>query len=171
MRPWPRTGHFNDVTAALSGVGLGSVSGLAAAVSQVLSTGERFRADLARLLLDEPGQVVIDEFTSVVDRRTARTASAAFSKAWRRTNGQAVLISCHDDITPWLKPDWVFDTASRCFSRGLFRRPPVRLSISRVGWDYWPTFEIHHYLTLPQTHRRLSILGQGRARSGWRTWL
>jgi ABC-type ATPase with predicted acetyltransferase domain len=56
---------------------------------------------------DAPGRVVIDEFTSVVDRQIARIGAHAFSKAWRKTGGQALLLSCHYDIIPWLAPDWV----------------------------------------------------------------
>jgi ABC-type ATPase with predicted acetyltransferase domain len=55
--------------------------------------------------------VVIDEFTSVVDRQIAKIGASAFSKAWRKTKGkQIVLLSCHYDIVEWLQPDWVYDT-------------------------------------------------------------
>jgi hypothetical protein len=37
-----------------------------------LSKGERFRADLARIVCEWPAPVAIDEFTSVVDRQIAR---------------------------------------------------------------------------------------------------
>ena len=36
---------------------------------RVLSTGQQFRANLARVLCEAPARVVIDEFTSVVDRK------------------------------------------------------------------------------------------------------
>ena len=47
----------------------------------VLSNGEQFRAGLARLLLSDEKAVVLDEFTSVIDRQVARIASGAFQKA------------------------------------------------------------------------------------------
>jgi len=60
-------GDFNAVTGALASVGLGSVPSWLRPY-RVLSMGERFRADLARVICDSPGRIVIDEFSSVVDR-------------------------------------------------------------------------------------------------------
>ena len=54
--------------------------------------------------------VVFDEFTSVVDRQVAQTASLAISKAIRRTKKRFIAVSCHSDIIEWLEPDWVFNT-------------------------------------------------------------
>ena len=68
------------VTSALSAVGLGSVPSWLRPFS-VLSNGEQFRAGLARLLLSDEKAVVLDEFTSVIDRQVARIASGAFQKA------------------------------------------------------------------------------------------
>lgn len=61
-------GGFDDVTAALSSVGPGSVPTWLRPYS-VLSNGEQFRANLARLIAEAPGQAVLDEFSSVVDRQ------------------------------------------------------------------------------------------------------
>jgi ABC-type Mn2+/Zn2+ transport system ATPase subunit len=104
-------GNFDDVTAALAAVGLGDVPAWLRPY-HVLSNGEKFRADLARIVSEAPARVVVDEFTSVVDRQIARIGALAFQKAWRRTKGQAVLLSCHYDIAEWLEPDWIFDTAN-----------------------------------------------------------
>lgn len=143
-------GRFDDATAALSAVGLGSVPAWLRPYS-VLSNGERFRADLARIVCDRPAAVVIDEFTSVVDRQIARVGALAFGKAWRRTGGKAVLLSCHYDIIDWLGPDWVLDTATGAFTgRYLRRRPPIELEIQQTDWRWWPYFEPHHYLKLPR---------------------
>jgi len=142
-------GDFNAVTAALSAVGLGSVPAWLRPY-EVLSNGERFRATLARLVCDAPALAVVDEFSSVVDRQIAKVGAGAFAKAWRRTGGQAVLLSCHYDILDWLEPDWVFDTASGRFERGcLRRRPRLEMHIHPTDWRYWPLFEPHHYLKLP----------------------
>ena len=143
-------GNFDDVTAALSAVGLGNVPSWLRPY-QVLSNGERFRADLARIISEAPEQIIVDEFTSVVDRQVAKVGAAAFGKAWRRTGGRAVLLSCHYDVIDWLEPDWVFDTAERSFARGaLWRRPRFELEIVRTDWRYWPEFEPHHYLKIPK---------------------
>lgn len=143
-------GDFNAVTGALSAVGLGNVPTWLRPFS-ALSNGERFRAGLARVVCDAPAQVVIDEFTSVVDRQIARIGALAFQKAWRRTPGKCVLLSCHYDVLNWLEPDWVFDTASGQFARGcLWRRPRFDLDIWQTDGSYWPLFEPHHYLKLPR---------------------
>src|SRR5258708_5338659 len=86
-------GDFDAVTGALAAVGLGSVPSWLRPYA-VLSNGEKFRADLARIICEAPERVVIDEFTSVVDRQIAKFGALAFQKAWRRTKGQAVLLSC-----------------------------------------------------------------------------
>ncbi|MGO1000821.1 hypothetical protein [Lysobacter sp. CA196] len=147
-------GDFNAATAALAAVGLGSVPAWLRPYD-VLSNGERFRADLARLIAEAPLRAVVDEFSSVVDRQIARIGAMAFAKAWRRTQGQAVLLSCHHDILDWIEPDWVFDTATAQFERAaagsrLRRRPTFDLEIAETGWEHWPAFEPHHYLKLPR---------------------
>jgi GNAT superfamily N-acetyltransferase len=143
-------GSFDDVTAALSSVGLGSVPTWLRPF-RVLSNGEQFRANLARLIAEAPGKVVLDEFSSVVDRQIARIGAGAFARAWRRTTGRAVLLSCHYDVLDWIQPDWVFDTATSQFSRGwLWRRPRIDVELWQTGWEHWPAFEPHHYLKLPK---------------------
>lgn len=140
---------FDDVTGALSAVGLGTVPSWLRPF-HVLSMGERFRAELARLLIECETDVVIDEFTSVVDRQIAQIGAAAFSKSWRRKpQGRAVVLSCHYDIVDWLQPDWILDTREWQFSwRSLQRRPEIPLTIYETNWSAWPYFEPHHYLKL-----------------------
>jgi GNAT superfamily N-acetyltransferase len=143
-------GDFNAVTAALAAVGLGDVPAWLRPYA-VLSNGEKFRATLARLVAEAPEQAVVDEFTSVVDRQIAKIGALAFSKAWRRTGGQVVLLSCHYDILDWLQPDWVYDTATAKFhGRWLQQRPRFELDIWQTDWRYWPLFEPHHYLKVPR---------------------
>ena len=154
---------FDAVTSALAAVGLGSVPAWLRPY-RLLSTGERFRADLARIVCEAPLRIVIDEFSSVVDRQIARVGALAFAKAWRRrareTKCQAVLLSCHYDILDWLTPDWVWDTATGQFAgRWLRRRPPIALDIAETDWRHWPLFEPHHYLKLPRMIAATCYLG------------
>ena len=143
-------GDFDQVTAALSAVGLGDVPAWLRPFA-VLSNGEKFRANLARLVAEAPAAAVVDEFTSVVDRQIAKIGALAFSKAWRRTSGQVVLLSCHYDILDWLQPDWVYDTANGSFAgRWLQPRPTFDLVFWKTDWSYWPLFEPHHYLKVPR---------------------
>lgn len=146
-------GRFDAVTAALSGVGLGSVPSWLRPY-KALSEGEKYRADLAKLICEPPESVVIDEFSSVVDRQIAKIGATAFAKSWRRSakaqGAQCVLLSCHYDIVDWLHPDWVFDLkANRFHGRWLRPRPKFELEVRQTDWRYWETFEPHHYLKLP----------------------
>ena len=142
-------GDFNDVTAALAAVGLGDVPAWLRPF-HVLSNGEKFRATMARIIADAPERVVIDEFTSVVDRQIARFGALAFQKAWRRTGGKAVLLTPHYDVLEWVEPDWTFDTATRTFDRRRLQRPTFDLEVWQTDWRYWPLFKPHYYLDLPK---------------------
>lgn len=144
-------GDFNEVTGALANVGLGDVPAWLRPF-HVLSNGEQFRAGLARVICEKPDRVVIDEFTSVIDRQIAKIGSQAFQKAWRRSNpkGQVVLLTPHYDILDWVQPDWVFDTATKQFDRGRLRqRPRMELEIFKTNQGYWRYFKPHYYLDLP----------------------
>ena len=142
-------GEFNEVTAAFSAVGLGTVPTWLRPFN-VLSNGEKFRANLARVICERPAQVKLDEFTSVVDRQIAKFGAMAFARAWRRGEGQAVLMSCHYDVIDWLEPEWIFDTATGKYAgRGLWRRPSFEFETWETDWRYWPQFEPHHYLKMP----------------------
>jgi ABC-type ATPase with predicted acetyltransferase domain len=112
--------HFDtpdDAINKLGAVGLNTVPSWYKPY-HVLSTGEKFRADLARKIKDG---AVIDEFTSVVDRNVAKAASTALSK-YVKNNGinNVVLSTCHHDIIDWLEPDWVIDTDTGHFYDGFF---------------------------------------------------
>lgn len=144
-------GDFNEVTGALSNVGLGDVPAWLRPF-RVLSNGEQFRAGLARMICEKPSEIVVDEFTSVIDRQIARIGSQAFQKSWRRNNpkGKVVLLTPHYDILEWLQPDWVIDTKTKTFQRGYpWQRPKIDLQIWKVNQSYWRFYKPHYYLDLP----------------------
>lgn len=144
-------GDFNTVTGLLASVGLGDVPAWLRPF-RVLSNGEQFRAGLARLICEKPAEVVVDEFTSVVDRQIARIGAHAFQKAWRRENpsGKVVLLTPHFDVLDWLQPDWIIDTNRKTFERGCPRqRPKIDLEIWKVNGSYWKHYKPHYYLDLP----------------------
>lgn len=102
--------HFaspDDAKERLYAVGLNSVP-VWRQPYHTLSNGQKFRADLARTIGDG---AVVDEFTSVVDRNVAVSASRAL-RAWvdRTQPRRMVLASCHRDVVEWLRPDWIVDT-------------------------------------------------------------
>ena len=91
---------------AFNAVGLGSKPTYCRP-RNVLSTGEGFRADLALNLEDN---VMIDEYTSVVNREVAMSASYGIQNYIRQKGYKnVVLCGCHSDIVEYLKPDILID--------------------------------------------------------------
>jgi ABC-type lipoprotein export system ATPase subunit/GNAT superfamily N-acetyltransferase len=140
--------HFNSAEEAMTRLGAVGLNSVPVWVKpyHVLSTGERFRADLARRLVDG---AVIDEFTSVVDRNVAKSCSYATSRYVRKEGlKNIVFATCHYDIVEWLQPDWVFDTTVGVLStRGVERRPTIELELVPSTVGAWALFSKHHYLT------------------------
>jgi GNAT superfamily N-acetyltransferase len=139
--------HFadaNDARTRLGAVGLNSIPSMLRPY-HVLSTGEKFRADLARRLTDG---AVIDEFTSVVDRTVAKSCSYALRRYVDAKEIKGlVLASCHYDIIEWLRPDWIFDTSTgQMAGRGLVQRPSIQVELLPCTVAAWPIFRPHHYL-------------------------
>jgi ABC-type ATPase involved in cell division len=163
-RDWPRDRSIvdafpaalsvKDVTALLSSVGFSSPPAWLRPF-HVLSTGQQFRAALARLLAealarpaDQRSPIVFDEYTSVVDRTVAQVGSAALARTVRAHGLRFVAVTCHDDVIDWLQPDWTYHPAERRFAwRCLRRRPPVPLRVFRCKASAWPLFAQHHYLS------------------------
>jgi GNAT superfamily N-acetyltransferase len=125
----------------------------------VLSNGERFRVELARRLLELPDPIVVDEFTSVVDRQVAQIGSHAVQKYVRKFKRKFVAVSCHYDIVDWLQPDWIFEPATMHFARrSLQRRPSLDVTVCRVPYSAWKLFAPFHYLT-GELHRSARCFG------------
>ncbi len=138
---------IKDITAALSSVGFSTPPAWLRPFA-CLSNGEQFRATLARALVDPRELIVIDEFTSVVDRTVAPIGSAAVAKAVRRQpDRKFVAVTCHADVEEWLCPDWIVEMPAGTFTwRLLRRRPPIELEVARVEAEAWHLFQHHHYL-------------------------
>jgi GNAT superfamily N-acetyltransferase len=126
----------------------------------VLSNGEKFRVDLARRLLEGGDRIVVDEFTSVVDRQVAQIGSHAVQKYIRGAGDkQFVAVTCHFDLIDWLQPDWVLDMATRQFSRRLLqRRPKLECTIGRIPRSAWTMFAPYHYMSA-DLHRGAACYG------------
>jgi ABC-type lipoprotein export system ATPase subunit/GNAT superfamily N-acetyltransferase len=116
-----------------------------------LSNGEFHRFEMAMSL--DQGLGTIDEFTSVVDRDTAKSLALSIRKYYdqRGTTEPLYIASCHRDIIDWLDPEWVYDTDLQVLDnrRSPFRmgsRPELALTIRSTGPDYWRYFSKYHYL-------------------------
>ena len=117
-----------------------------------LSNGEQYRANLAYIVgkAKENDVILIDEYTSVVDRDVAKSMSNALQKYIRRNNKKIVLASCHFDIMEWLQPDWIYSPNKRRIERSeclRLERPKIQLEIFRCRYETWRIFKQHHYLT------------------------
>jgi GNAT superfamily N-acetyltransferase len=149
--------HFADenvASRALIGAGLGSVPDWVKPY-RILSTGQRFRADLARMLAAaEAGQdVCIDEYSSTIDRTVARAASVSVARFLRKLptgNSRFVVATCHRDVLEWLTPDWVIDLDAGTVEHtsGRWLQPRINITIHQTkDRDVWNRFAPHHYLT------------------------
>lgn len=134
-----------EITEMLSSVGFSSPPSWLQPY-HTLSTGEQFRVDVARRLLEAEDIAVIDEFTSVVDRTVARIGSAAIAKHVRRYGKKLVAATCHYDVIDWLQPDWVYDVHTDTFRWECLLRPSIELEVYRTSRDAWRIFGRHHYL-------------------------
>lgn len=139
-----------EATYLLSSMGLSSVPTWLRPF-HTLSNGEQYRASLAYVVgkAQENEVILIDEYTSVVDREVAKAMSNALQKYIRRTNKKVILASCHFDIMEWLQPDWVYSPNKGRVERPdyLRQRPSINLEIFRCRYETWKLFKHHHYLT------------------------
>ena len=119
----------------------------------LLSNGEQYRATLAYTIAkaNDGDIILIDEYTSVVDRDVAKAMSFALQKYIRRENKKIILASCHFDIMEWLLPDWTYspEIGGSIVRADLLRlgRPEISLQVSRVEAETFDLFKKHHYLT------------------------
>ncbi len=119
----------------------------------VLSNGEQFRVDLARRLLELTDPIVVDEFTSVVDRQVAQIGAHAVQKFVRRNGRKFVAVGCHYDVIDWLQPDWILDMATRSFTRRVLqRRPALDVVVGRLPISAWDLFAPFHYMSATLHH-------------------
>ncbi len=110
----PKNKSTEEITKTFNSVGFATVWSWLKPYS-VLSNGEKMRVDLAKSILSDNETIVFDEFTSVVDRTIAKTASTAIQKSIRKINKKFVAVACHYDIIEWLEPDWIYDTDKKQF--------------------------------------------------------
>lgn len=72
-----------------------------------LSEGQKYRYRIARLLNSRARTWVLDEFTSTLDRTTARVVAYCLQKAARRGGVTVLAATTHEDVLEDLNPDVV----------------------------------------------------------------
>lgn len=155
----PKEYEVNEITKIFNSVGFATVWSWLKPYS-VLSTGEKMRVDLARVILEKRKLIVFDEFTSVVNREVAKAGSFALQKAIRKMNKKFIAISCHKDILEWLEPDWTFCTDTMKFeiTRGRLRRPRIKIDIIEQK-GLWQIFKKYHYLSAELNNAARQFIG------------
>ena len=87
----------------LSYVGLGDATLYSLTYNQ-LSDSQQQRIKILIMFL-ENDFIVIDEFLSTLDRKTAQSVAYMFQKIVRRNDKKAVVVTAHDDLNEFLMPD------------------------------------------------------------------
>lgn len=115
----------------------------------ILSNGEKFRADLALSLFNND-YVIIDEFTSLVDRQVAKVCCISVAKLIKKYNKKVIFVSCHNDFLEWLQPCWVYNLNTQEFKNTkdlLWQREKLQFHITRGESKHWSMFKEFHYLS------------------------
>lgn len=99
-----------DVTILFAQMGLSSVPTWLSKPNE-LSNGEKARLDMCWqiAMAKENDIILIDEFTSVVNRSVAQSMAYSVNQFARDKNLKIILSSCHYDILDSLNPDWIFN--------------------------------------------------------------
>lgn len=116
-----------------------------------LSNGQKFRAEVALKCALQADPIIIDEWTSVVDRTVAKIMSHSIQKFARKFNRKILLISCHYDVIDWLLPDFVIDVNIDEYQdrRSLqqTRSEQLNIEIYETSRKVWSNFSKYHYLS------------------------
>ena len=72
-----------------------------------LSDSQKARARIALELMSNKETIVIDEFLSTLDRKTAKPVAYCIQKAIRQLGKKLVVATAHDDLGEYLKPDYI----------------------------------------------------------------
>lgn len=72
-----------------------------------LSDSQQARARIALEIMSDKKTIVVDEFLSTLDRKTAKAVAYCIQKAVRSFGKRAVFITAHDDLSDYLMPDYI----------------------------------------------------------------
>jgi ABC-type dipeptide/oligopeptide/nickel transport system ATPase subunit len=152
MDQFPKSMSYDDISKCLCSIGLTSVP-CWIRPAYTLSNGQRFRAEVAIKCANsqDDQEIIIDEWTSVVDRTVAKVMSHSIQKFARKFNKRIVLLSCHYDVIDWLLPDWIIDCNVDRFEdrRSLRQERAERINIEIKECDKatWKNYSKYHYLS------------------------
>lgn len=148
-----------ETLSILSLVGLGDATMFVSTYSQ-LSDSQQARARLALCVLHGDSHIIVDEFLSTLDRKTAQAVAYTFGKAIRKLGLKATLVTAHGDLGPYLKPD-VMVTGYAFPSRFTVQKPvwlkenPI---VSAISMEY-TNKEFYRNLRLGELHYKGKYTG------------
>lgn len=142
----------NEPMKWLSFVGLGDAV-LYVTPFKYLSDSQQKRFIILKMIL-ENDIIVVDEFLSTLDRKTAKSVAFTFQKLIRKLNKKAVVATAHDDLTDYLMPSVKihgkafpskFETTR--YIEGEFPNPFQEVEFEYVDKDYYRNLslgELHY---------------------------
>ena len=139
-------GNIDEVLDFLTKVGLNTQPSYLKPYN-ILSNGEKMRCDVAKAIF-ENDFVIIDEFTSVVDRHIAKIICMCIKKLLNKySNKKIIFVSCHKDFLEWLEPSWHYDLDTQTFTKDIpWQRPKMEFYITKGQKADWELFRQYHYL-------------------------
>lgn len=162
---FPKNMNYEQCADMLSGIGLTSVPCWIRPV-YTLSNGQKARAEAALAMSSEQHFIILDEWTSVVDRTVAKVMSHCLNKFAMKNNKKIVLCSCHYDVIDWVDPDWIIDCNKQQFidRRSLpiderCRREKLEFQIKRIDRKSWKYFSKYHYLSSKLPGGKIHLFG------------
>lgn len=162
-------GNIDEVLNFLTKVGLNTQPSYLKPYS-VLSNGEKMRCDIARAIF-ENDFVIIDEFTSVVDRHIAKIICMCIKKLLNKySNKKIIFVSCHKDFLEWLEPNWHYDLDTQTFIKDIpQQRPKMEFYITKGQRADWEIFRQYHYLNhnLSATTNIFLLLNENKDKVGF----
>lgn len=107
---FPESMNYSERVDFLTASGLSSVPQWVAPAG-ILSNGQKHRAEIAlKFAMAKEGEViVVDEFSSTVDRNIAMILAHAVQKFIRSKKGKLCVVACHNDLIEFLNPDMVIN--------------------------------------------------------------
>lgn len=147
---FPEGMSYDDRVRFLTSIGLSQVPCWIKPLG-TLSNGQQERAKIALNLSEMRDFYYFDEWTSVVDRNVAAAMSHTVQKFARAQKKRVCLISCHEDVIEWLKPDWLIDCNLQKYtdfrSNPMERKKKIEFTIREIDRTSWQQFKKYHYLS------------------------
>lgn len=142
---------FSEALSALNMAGL-SEAYLYLTPYEKLSTGQKFRFELAFAMTRDIDKILIDEYTAFLDRETAKIVSYMLQKIVRKGRKKLVIITGNDDLEDCIMPDIVvrFDDFSKITVSKVNRDEQIQpfendFTIKKGNYDDLFCLEKYHY--------------------------